>query len=44
MNGWDLFTYCMVAVLAGGSIIIFAFFLRDLGGVIKGRRGPDDRS
>jgi hypothetical protein len=43
MNGWDLFTWIMVVVLGIGSVIIFGFFLRDLGGVLKGQdRGGAD--
>jgi len=42
MNPWDIFTYLMVVVLAGGALIIFGFFLRDLKGVLKGQKGPDE--
>ena len=42
MNPWDIFTYLMVAVLAGGALTIFGFFLRDLSGVLKGQTGPDE--
>jgi len=38
MNGWDLLTWISVIVLAVGSVAIFAFFLRDLGGILKGGR------
>jgi len=37
MNGWDLFTWIMVVVLGVGSVIIFGFFLGDLGSVLKGQ-------
>lgn len=43
MNGWDLFTWIMVVVLGVGGCIIFGFFLRDVGGVLKGQRGDDPR-
>jgi hypothetical protein len=42
MNGWDLFTYMMVVLLAGGAIVIFGFFLKDVGGVLKGQVGDGD--
>jgi len=42
MNPWDIFTYVMVVLLAGGAMVIFGFFLRDLGGVLKGQVGRGD--
>lgn len=39
MNLWDLFTWICVVVLAVGSVVIFGFFLRDLGGILKGGGG-----
>jgi hypothetical protein len=37
MNGWDLFTWAMVLLLGGGAIVIFAFYLRDVRAVLRGR-------
>ena len=43
MNGWDLFTWISSVVLAGSAVLIFGFFLRDAGSILKGeRRKPDD--
>ena len=42
MNPWDLFTWCMVFLLGGGALVVFGFFLRDLGGVLRGETGPDE--
>ncbi len=41
MNGWDIFTYVSCALLAGSALVIFAFFLRDAGDIIRGSRGKD---
>lgn len=41
MNGWDVLTWIMCAVLAVSAVAIFAAFLRDAGTVIRGQR--DDR-
>ena len=38
MNGWDLFTWLAAAALAGSAILIFAFFLRDAGAILRGER------
>jgi len=38
MNGWDLFTWINCALLAFSAIIIFGFFCRDAGGILKGQR------
>ena len=42
MNPWDIFTYVMVGLLGGSAVVIFVFFLRDVGGVLKGQQPPDD--
>lgn len=39
MNGWDLFTWIMIVVLGAGSVVVFAFFLRDVKGILKGPPG-----
>ena len=41
MNLWDLFTWICVVLLAVGSVTIFCFFLRDLGGILKGGSGKE---
>ena len=41
MNGWDLFTWVCVFVLAGSALIIFGYFLRDARGILK-RDKPDN--
>jgi hypothetical protein len=40
VNGWDVFTWAMALVLVTGSVVVFAFFLRDLGAIFRrlGRR------
>ncbi|HXV36263.1 MAG TPA: hypothetical protein VEC18_03895 [Myxococcota bacterium] len=43
MNGWDLFTWLNCVVLAGAALIIFCFFLRDVGGILAGQRRNDER-
>ena len=40
MNGWDLFTWINVVILATSAIVIFAYFLRDARGILK--RGKDE--
>ena len=35
MNGWDLFTWINVVILAVSAIVIFAYFLRDARNVLK---------
>lgn len=35
MNGWDLFTWINVVILATSTIVIFAYFLRDARGILK---------
>lgn len=42
MNGWDLFTWCMVVLLSAGAVVIFIFFLRDIRSIVDG--GPDGGS
>ncbi len=42
MNRWDLLTWISVVVLGAGSVVIFGFFLRDLGGILKGSGGKKD--
>jgi hypothetical protein len=42
VNPWDLFTYAMVGLLGGAAIVIFVFFLRDVGGVMRGKQPPTD--
>jgi hypothetical protein len=42
MNPWDLFTYIMVVLLGGSAVVIFVFFLRDVGGVLKGQQPPSE--
>ena len=41
MNGWDIFTYVSCALLAGSALLIFAFFLRDAGDIIRGSQEED---
>jgi hypothetical protein len=43
MNGWDIFTYVCCALLAGSALLIFVFFLRDAGDVIRGSQEEDSR-
>jgi hypothetical protein len=43
MNGWDLFTWLNCVLLAGAALIIFCFFLRDVGGILTGQRRDDER-
>ena len=38
MNGWDLFTWVSAAALAGSALLIFGFFLRDVGGIQRRER------
>ena len=39
MNGWDLFTWINAVGLLIGVAIIFAGFLRDVGGVLERAEG-----
>jgi len=38
MNNWDLFTWFNCVLLAGAAVVIFGFFCRDAGGILKGQR------
>jgi hypothetical protein len=43
MNGWDLFTWICSVALGVSAILIFWFFLRDAGDLLKGKsRGSED--
>jgi hypothetical protein len=43
MNGWDLFTWICSVALGVSAILIFCFFLRDAGDLLKGKsRELDD--
>jgi hypothetical protein len=43
MNAWDVFTWFCSFGLGLSAIVIFGFFLRDAGGIIRGdNRDPDD--
>ena len=43
MNGWDVFTWIASVVLAGSAVLIFGFFARDAGSILKReRRKPED--
>ena len=42
MNGWDLFTWISSAALAGSAVVIFAFFLRDAGAILRGKSEDRD--
>jgi hypothetical protein len=42
VNGWDLFTWFSCAALAGSALVIFGFFLRDVGDVLRGQRRDTD--
>lgn len=42
MNGWNLFTWLNCGFLATSAVIIFGFFCRDAGGILKGQREDPD--
>jgi hypothetical protein len=42
VNPWDVFTYVMVGLLGGAAVVIFAFFLRDVGGVVRGKQPREE--
>jgi hypothetical protein len=45
MSRWELFTWCSVAILAVGPLLVLAFFLRDLPELWRRHRGtwfPED--
>jgi hypothetical protein len=35
MSGWELFTWITVAILGGGSIIVFILFVKDISQILK---------
>ena len=42
MNGWDVFTWLNAAALAVAAVVIFGYFLRDAGKILKREgRGED---
>ena len=42
MSGWELFTWFNVGVLAGGSALVFAFFVRDVSKILPPSRDAAD--
>ncbi len=42
MNGWDVFTYFCSAALAVSAVLIFGFFLKDAGAIIRGEPRDND--
>ena len=42
MNGWDIFTYLMSAVLAVSAIWVFVLFLRDARGIMRADSQKDE--
>lgn len=42
MNGWDAFTWFCAVALAGSAVVIFAYFLRDLGGILRRETSDED--
>ena len=40
MNPWDVFTWFCAVALVIGAVLIFAYFLRDAGKILK-REGRD---
>ncbi len=44
MNGWDLFTWISSAALAGSAIVIFLYFLRDAGSILRGTENDRDET
>ncbi len=42
MNGWDVFTWFNAVVLVIATSLIFLFFLRDAGKVLKGEKRKDE--
>jgi len=43
MNGWDIFTYLMCVALGVSAVLIFGFFLKDAGAILRGdSRDSDD--
>lgn len=44
MNPWDLLTWVSAFALAASGIVIFAFFLRDVRGILDRHFDDDDES
>ena len=44
MNGWDVFTWVSAAALAVSALLIFGFFLRDVGGILRRERRSMEES
>ena len=42
MNGWDVFTWLSAAALAASGIVIFVFFLRDAGKILRQQHDDHD--
>lgn len=42
MNPWDVFTWVSAVALAVSGVVIFGFFLRDVGGILKMESRDDD--
>jgi hypothetical protein len=42
MNPWDVFTWVSAVALAASGVVIFGFFLRDVGGILKMESRDDD--
>jgi hypothetical protein len=42
VSGWEIFTWVNVGILAVGSLLVFALFLRQLGTLLGGR--PSQRA
>ena len=44
MSGWELFTWINVAILGLGSAVVFALFLADLPGLLRGSGRSEDEA
>lgn len=42
MSGWELFTWINVAILAIGSVTVFAAFLRELPRLLRGSKDSQE--
>ena len=42
MNAWDFFTWAMAIALGVGSIVVFAYFLRDARALLRELKSRDD--
>ena len=42
MNPWDVFTWLMSATLGASALVIFAYFLKDLRGMLEDEREEED--